>query len=177
MTQGQTMTADFDDTEQLRAGFLDAMARAANTVFVVTTDGPAGKAGVTVTAMSSVSADVDRPRLLICLHHESSTAQVIRANGAFCVNMLGEGDAGLAQRFAGKTAPHADRFAEGNWGVTRAGLPMLLSAPAIFDCALSEETLVGTHHVLFGAVHEAHAREDVAPLLYNARGYARPEGI
>lgn len=159
------------EADRLRADFLSAMSRAANTVYVVTTDGPAGRAGVTVTALSSVSADVTAPRLLICLHHESSTAQVIRANGAFCVNMLGEGQSDLADRFAGKLGADIDRFAKGDWGQAASGLPRLMDAAACFDCRLSEETLVGTHHVIFGAVQEAHAREDVAPLMYFDRAY------
>ncbi len=43
----------------IREKFLDGMSRAAATVSVVTTDGPAGRAG-TVSAMTSVSAG--RPR-------------------------------------------------------------------------------------------------------------------
>ena len=43
--------------QTLRDRFIAGMARAATTVNVVTTDGPAGRAGVTVSAMSSVSAD------------------------------------------------------------------------------------------------------------------------
>ena len=42
---------------ELRQRFLSGMSHAACTVNVVTTDGPAGRAGVTVSAMSSVSAD------------------------------------------------------------------------------------------------------------------------
>ena len=45
--------------------FLQAMSRAANTVCVVTTDGPAGKFGVTVSAMTSVSIDDAGPSLLV----------------------------------------------------------------------------------------------------------------
>lgn len=162
-----------DSTTDLHEAFLSAMSCAANTVYIVTTDGPAGKAGLTVTALSSVSADVDAPRLLICLHHDSGTAQIIRANGGFCVNMLGEADDALSDRFAGRHGDEIDRFAQGDWGVSRAGMPVLESAVAVFDCALSEETLVGTHHVLFGAVREARSAPEEAPLLYHKRSYAK----
>ncbi len=156
----------------LRDGFLEAMSHAANTVYVVTTDGPAGRAGVTVSAFSSVSADVEQPRLLICLHHESATADVIRANGVFCVNMLGEAHKPLAERFAGRIAAGEDRFAAGDWALTAGGLPRLNGAVASFDCDLSEQTLVGTHHVLFGAVREVQVVRDAQPLVYCLRAYA-----
>ena len=158
--------------DKLRGGFLEAMSHAANTVYVVTTDGPAGRAGLTVSAFSSVSADVDHPRLLICLHHESSTADVIRTNGVFCVNMLRSDQAALANRFAGRTGAGEDRFAEGNWGVTEAGLPFLKDALASLECRLSEQTLVGTHHVLFGAVQGVRLATGDSPLVYAGRDYA-----
>ncbi len=49
----------------LRQDFLDGMSCVAATVNVVATDGPAGRAGVTVSAMSSVSADTEKPVLLV----------------------------------------------------------------------------------------------------------------
>ena len=156
----------------LRDGFLEAMSHAANTVYLVTTDGPAGRAGVTVSAFSSVSADVEQPRLLICLHHESTTADVIRANGVFCANMLGEEHKPLADRFAGRIAEGEDRFAAGDWGQTTGGLPRLNGAVASFECRLSEQSLVGTHHVLFGAVTEVQVMRDAKPLVYCLRAYA-----
>ena len=51
----------------LKKRFFDGMSQAACTVNVVTTDGAAGRAGVTVSAMSSVSADTPRPTLLVFL--------------------------------------------------------------------------------------------------------------
>ena len=44
---------------ELRQDFLQGMSFVAATVNVVTTDGPAGRSGVTVSAMSSVSADTE----------------------------------------------------------------------------------------------------------------------
>lgn len=43
--------------------FLEAMSRAANSVTVVTTDGVAGRLGVTVSAMCSVSVEDPSPLL------------------------------------------------------------------------------------------------------------------
>ncbi|MBU2981786.1 flavin reductase family protein [Lentibacter algarum] len=159
--------------DKLRGGFLEAMSHAANTVYVVTTDGPAGRAGVTVSAFSSVSADVDQPRLLICLHHESTTADIIRTNGVFCVNMLRSDQAALADRFAGRIGAGGDKFAEGNWGVTEAGMPCLTDALASLECRLSEQTLVGTHHVLFGAVQNVRLTAGPSPLIYASRNYTK----
>ena len=56
------------ETKALRSAFVDAMSRVASTVHIVTTDGPGGRVGATVSAMTSVSADTPMPTLLVCLN-------------------------------------------------------------------------------------------------------------
>ena len=85
----------------LRTRFLNGMSHAACTVNVVTTDGPAGRAGVTVSAMSSVSADTDKPTLLVCVHHMSPAATAIVENRVFCVNVLRDDQSHISDTFAG----------------------------------------------------------------------------
>ena len=60
------------DKDLMRQSFLHAMSLTAATVTVVTTGGPAGRAGVTVSAMTPVSADGDAPMLLVCINDASS---------------------------------------------------------------------------------------------------------
>src|SRR6056297_3656043 len=82
-----------------RQNFIDAMRQVASTVTVVTTDGPAGQAGATVSAFSSLSADP--PSVLVCLKDDSRIAKAVRENGVFCVNVLPEDAVKTAQSFAG----------------------------------------------------------------------------
>ena len=79
---------DMQPDQAIRSKFLEGMSHAACTVNIVTTDGPAGRAGVTVSAMASVSADSARPTLLVCVHHLSPAASKIVENGVLCVNVL-----------------------------------------------------------------------------------------
>ncbi|EBA01956.1 flavin reductase-like, FMN-binding protein [Rhodobacterales bacterium HTCC2150] len=90
------------DQSNLRQGFLTGMSCAACTVNIVTTDGPAGRAGVTVSAMSSVSADTPKPTLLVCVHHLSPAADLILENGVFCVNVLRDDQGYISDTFAGR---------------------------------------------------------------------------
>src|SRR5258707_3444927 len=100
----------------IRAQFLDGMSRAAFCVNVVTTDGPAGRAGVTVSAMSSVSADGNSPTVLVCIHHQSRTAAAIVENGVFCINILRDDHTDLADHFGGRSKfGDGDKFAQGTW--------------------------------------------------------------
>ena len=61
--------------EELKAKFFQGMSYAAATVNVITSDGPAGRVGLTVSAMSSVSADTPRPTLLVCINGCRGIAQ------------------------------------------------------------------------------------------------------
>ena len=86
----------------LRDRFIGGMSHAACTVNIVTTDGAAGRAGVTVSAMSSVSADTPKPTLLVCVHHLSPAADRIIENGVFCVNVLRDDQSFISDSFAGR---------------------------------------------------------------------------
>ena len=160
---------------QLRADFVHAMSRAAATVSVVTTDGPSGRAGVTVSAMTSVSADGEAPSMLVCVNRGASAAAPILANGCFAVNVLEEGQSEVADIFAGRVeAPDGDRFASCCWDILETGAPML-RALAGFDCTVQSAELIGTHHVIIGLVRAVRVEEKGSPLIYGMRSYLRAE--
>lgn len=159
----------------LRDDFIHAMSRAAATVSVVTTDGPAGCAGVTVSAMTSVSADGDAPTMLVCVNKGASAADVILANGCFAVNVLDAGQQEVADLFAGRgDAVGAARFEGLEVDRLETGAPVLRGL-AGFDCAIQAVDLIGTHHVILGAVRAVRASEAGTPLIYGMRAYLRTE--
>ena len=155
----------------LRQTYLDAMSCIASSVNVVTTDGPAGRGGGTVTAMSSVSADASPPVLLVCLHHLSRATEAIRENGAFCVNVLGEDQHELSNVFAGRG--DEERFSPGTWTPMETGSPRLHKSLAAFDCRVSQCLLINSHFVVFGEVEDIFMGEPHPPLLYANRDYAK----
>jgi flavin reductase len=158
-----------------RQQFLEAMSRAASTVSVVTTDGPAGRAGVTVSAMTSVSADAAEPTLLVCIHHLSRAAAAILGNGAFCVNVLSHDQAHISDHFAGRAgAPDADRFGCAEWTVQVTGAPRVVDPLVAFDCRLASAERVGTHYVVIGSVADIFIAPAGAPLIYTRRQYGKP---
>lgn len=162
----------------LRSAFLEAMSFTAATVTVVTTGGPAGRAGVTVSAMSSVSADTALPTLLVCLHRAGRAAPMVLANRAFCVNVLSEDQTAISDLFAGRTAPPGGgRFAAAEWVTGATGAPRAAGALAAFDCRLVEARLVGTHQVIFGAVEDITLAGSGRPLIYSRRTYGRAAAL
>jgi len=152
--------------------YRDAMSEIASPVHVIATDGPAGLAGMTVTALASISDHP--PTLLVCVNRASPSAPRFLENAVFSVNSLGAEDRLLADIFAGRTNEHfAEKFTHGSWRKGPTGAPLLENALANFDCRLIDVKDVGTHHIFIGRV-EAVSRRDQGPsLLYHRRGYHR----
>lgn len=164
--------------DDIRSQFLQGMSKVATTVTVVTTDGEAGRAGITVSAMSSVSVDGDAPTLLVCIHHQSPTLQVMLDNGCFCTNILLQDQSNIANVFAGMTdTADADRFSCADWQVMQTGAPRLSHALAAFDCKIISAERVGTHTIFIGEVQETFSSEDERPLLYVNRSYQQVSKI
>ncbi len=162
----------------IRDQFLEGMSHAACTVNVVTTDGAAGRAGVTVSAMSSVSADTPKPTLLVCINRLSLTAQKIIENGVFCVNVLRDDQAFVSDTFAGR---HIDQFTDkfecAEWTSIPSGAPRVVDPLVAFDCRLLSSNLVGTHHVCFGEVADIFVAQRGSPLIYANRAYGATSRI
>ncbi|MFO1062042.1 MAG: flavin reductase family protein [Dongiaceae bacterium] len=149
--------------------FLAMMRRAATGVTVVTTDGPAGRAGVTVSAMCSVS--LEPPSVLVCVRSTSGVVLLVQGNGCFCVNILAGRHKLVAECFAGRVAElREDRFACAEWHQLATGAPVLSDALASFDCKLTNEVAFGTHVILIGTVLAGRGQEG-GPLIYTNRDY------
>ena len=154
------------------ADFVAAMAKAATGVSVVTTDGEAGRFGITVSAVSSVSAEP--PMVLVCINRKSPAVAAIAANARFAVNMLAGHQSGIARTFAGRPdegAPYD--FSRHDWSEGTTGLPCLAEAAARFECLLDSAIDAGTHRIFIGRVVAAGAGS-VDPLVYAARDFRRP---
>ncbi len=157
----------------LRDDFLEGMSRAATTVSVVTTDGPGGRVGVTVSALCSVSAD--RPALLVCVHRLSPACAAIAANGLFCVNLLRAEQAGISDTFAGRRKTEdGDKFGCARWRRLATGAPALDDALVTFDCTLMKQLDWGTHAIFIADVVDVEVSEAGQPLVYANRSYAVP---
>jgi flavin reductase (DIM6/NTAB) family NADH-FMN oxidoreductase RutF len=156
----------------LRQRFLLGMSHAACTVNVVTTDGTAGRHGITVSAMVSVSADTPQPTLLICIHHKSSIATALLENGVFCVNVLRDDQAHISDNFAGRRAARGvARFDCTDWTTQVTGAPRVVDAMVAFDCRVTASERVGSHFVVFGSVQDIFVAGGGAPLIYANRAY------
>jgi flavin reductase (DIM6/NTAB) family NADH-FMN oxidoreductase RutF len=148
--------------------FRDIIGRFASGVTVITAEHEGKPFGTTASAVSSLS--LDPPMLLVCLNTTSTTGQAIAQARHFAVNILAEGQADAAMRFAGK----GDKFA--GQPVIRgvAGEPLLDDALANLECRVVEEVTGGTHVVFLAEVVHATGRQG-APLAYFRGQFGRLE--
>lgn len=124
--------------------YRQAMALAVNGVCIVTTGGRAGRFGITVSSLASVSADP--ALLLVCVRRSSPAHRALIENRVFCINLLGTVHRELAEAFARRSSQgRAQQFATGVW------------AP-------------GSHTVFIGRV-AAVTCAGGSPLLYAGRAY------
>lgn len=151
--------------------FVSAMGLAATGVSLVTTDGPAGRFGLTVSAVSSVSADP--PLVLICINRKSPAVAALDGNGTFAVNFLAAHNRPYAETFCGR--PREGKpfdFANHDWRDGETGLPLVTDATAVFECDTHATVDAGTHRIYIGRVIAAHKGE-ADPLVYCNRAFRR----
>ena len=145
--------------------FRQAISRFSTGVAVITTRTADGPAGMTASAVASLS--MDPLQLLVCLGTRLPTCKAIVESGYFAVNVLGEGHQHLATRFA---TPRPDKFA----GVTLrtdTDIPVLTDAIAHFVCAVGGTLPGGDHTIVVGDVLTCDHVPGATPLVYFASSF------
>ena len=155
------------EQQQFRAG----MAQLAAAVNIITTDGVAGKAGFTASAVCSVTDTP--PTLLVCLNRSASVFDTFRRNQVLCVNTLASHQQDLSNLFGGKT-PMQTRFAQGEWHCLVTGSPVLADAVVSFDCVVQDSHSVGSHDILICEVRAMTQPQAEVGLIYFNRRYCEP---
>lgn len=147
------------------------LARFASGVTLVTSRAGDQVHGMTVSAFTSIS--MDPPLVAVVIDQAHAINPLLTDAGAcFAVNILGEDQADLSDRFA--FTEDEDRFLAGDWGAAATGAPVLRDALAWLDCSVVGRHRAGTHTVYLGAVEAgAVPRPDGRPLIYWDRDYRR----
>jgi len=164
---------DFEDTpqtaqEQLREG----MRYWASGVGVTTAAFDGNKHGMTVSSFTSVS--LEPPIILVSLHNDTRTNDMVLQSGAFAVTLLTEAQQEISARFAGQMGDDEDRFVGLESFTLETGSPMLSGGLAFFDCKLVGTYETASTTVMFGEVVAARVIKkpaEVPPLVYQNRDY------
>jgi flavin reductase (NADH) len=161
------------DTQELtetQRAFRAAMANLSAAVNVLSTDGPRGRAGMTVSAACSVTDTP--PTMLVCVNRSSGSHDTVVANGRVSLNVLGTDQEALAMHFAGATnVPTFARFGEGSWDFDTYGVPVLRDAVAAIVGRIVATRTLGSHTVAFIEVDAVTAGERTGALVYFRRRF------
>jgi flavin reductase (DIM6/NTAB) family NADH-FMN oxidoreductase RutF len=142
------------------------MKRFATGVTIVTTAHDGAIHGFTVNAFASVTADP--PTVLVCVNKTARAHPLIAESGAFCVNILGLEQRGIAEKFT--TSEPQERFQGLTHRAGPTGSPIIDGVLAYVDCQVDSEMTAGTHTIFIGKVLEAGDREG-PPLGYYDRAF------
>lgn len=148
---------------QRQTDFRHAMAHLPAAVSIITTDGEAGRCGITASAVCSVTDSP--PTVLVCINRNSAMHDVFRKNGHLCVNVLNGDHEKLAMHFSGATKiPMDERFTFDTW---RTGdLPVLDSALVKLQGRIKDCKEVGSHTVMFVELDNIEVSEECDSLIY-----------
>lgn len=161
----KTKTGSLLDPQQYKSG----MRRLAGAVCILTLNREGLWAGLTATAVSSISAEP--PRLMVCINRNVYAHEFVELDGPLCVNVLEASQLDDAKRFAGmiEGVNGQDRFTSGPWEQSGDDAPELSTSMVRFQCRIAEVILASTHSIVICdviAVTAAEAEAEVSPLIY-----------
>ncbi|POF30934.1 flavin reductase family protein [Roseibium marinum] len=164
------MTSTFE-TDRFR----EAMRRTASGVAVVTTAGHAGRAGLTVSSLCSLS--MEPPSVVLSVHKDSRALATMLENGQFVANILAQHQERVANVFAGLVPEmRENRFAVADWDDLDSGLPALADALCNFECRVAGVFEFGTHRIIAGEVLGLRMAE-ARPLVFCDRGFHQIQAL
>jgi len=161
------MTVTLDAAVQ--KGFREAMSRLGAAVNIITTDGPAGRHGLTASAVCSVTDTP--PTVLVCVKRAAGAHAALKAKGVLCDNILAGRHRNLSADFGNHGISVEQRFAGGSWRQLATGAPVLADAAANLDCRIASVAEVGTHSVFFCEVRGIATAPQPEGLIYFNRLY------
>jgi flavin reductase (DIM6/NTAB) family NADH-FMN oxidoreductase RutF len=150
--------------------FKQALSRFATGVTVITTFAPGARKGdsasssfVGITASSFNSVSLTPPLVLWSLGQGASSAPLFHAGTHYVVNVLAVDQLDVCHRFA---SGQGDRFANTDYSLGQAGLPILKGSLAWFECHNRSRYEEGDHVIFVGEVERCDFSDGTAPLVY-----------
>ncbi len=147
------------------------MGHFATGVTIVTTKDKAGvPTGITANAFSSLS--LNPPLVLVCIDKKANCYECFEDSKVFAVNLLGEHQEQLANRFATKGI---EKFQDTAWHMSANGIPLLDHTIGFIECRVTQGYDGGDHTIYLGHVLHAEAAGDRPLLFYKGKYQRLPE--
>lgn len=148
---------EFDSTH-----FRQALAQFATGITVITTRLADGSfRGLTASSFNSVS--LTPPLVLWSLGNRANSMPIFSGNSHYVINVLGAGQAELAQRFSRRME---DPFGGVEYELSHTGQPILKGVSAWFECHNRSRYPEGDHVIFVGEVERC-AFTPQAPLIFH----------
>lgn len=120
-----------------------------------------------LTMNSVTSLSLEPPMMLICVAKSSETLPVIQAAGAFCINVLADGQQAISAQCAAKGR---NKLKDVPLRSGRFGSLVIEGALVALECRLVDEYDGGDHRILVGQVVSGHETTG-KPLVYYQGSY------
>lgn len=160
-----------DDIHQdIKIIFRDAMATLGAGVNVITTNGIAGRCGLTATAVVSITDSP--PTMMVSINRNSATNEAFKANSRMAVNIL-SADQQLAAEYFGGMHPVTmeERFEKFAFIEGKGKLPILQGAIANLEGSIVATHEVGTHTLFILELDNMTMRDEGDALIYFNRNF------
>jgi flavin reductase (DIM6/NTAB) family NADH-FMN oxidoreductase RutF len=123
------------------------------------------------TAAWVMQASFDPLLLALSINPGNASYPLLHNSGGFTVNVLKEGQLGMARRFGTRSGRDEDKLAGIPWRPGRSGAPILEAALAYFDCELAGRMRAGDHELVLGHVIDGKILDrNGQPLTYTGTG-------
>lgn len=145
--------------------FRQALSQFATGVTVITTRLADGSfRGLTASSFNSVS--LDPPLVLWSLGAYANSLPVFSGNSHYVINVLGAGQAHLAERFSRRTD---NPFGDIEYELSRTGQPILKGASAWFECHNRSRYPEGDHVIFVGEVERCDVQPQASLIFHNGQ--------
>jgi flavin reductase (DIM6/NTAB) family NADH-FMN oxidoreductase RutF len=111
------------------------------------------------------------PLIVAAIKADSSLHEVIAASRVFALHMLGKNQKDVATAFFKGAQPDGDTLNGFRFESGATGAPILLDAPAWFECRVVDENGRGDHTIFIGEVVDAGLRREEEPLTLRDTGF------
>jgi flavin reductase (DIM6/NTAB) family NADH-FMN oxidoreductase RutF len=138
-------------------------------LYVATSRDSHGYAGGTINWLSQSS--FSPPLIVAGIQRDSSLHQAILASRAFAIHIVGRSQKDLATSFFKGAAVNGDTLNGYRFETGVTGAPVLVDAPAWFECRVVEELRGGDHTIFVAEVVAAGVRRDEPPLTLREAGF------
>jgi flavin reductase (DIM6/NTAB) family NADH-FMN oxidoreductase RutF len=153
-----------NETDEIERQFRSVMRRVAGGVSIITAGRDDDITGMTVTSLTSLSANP--PRLLVSINRQASSFALIERYRLFGISILNADQQHLADHFSNARLKGKQRFEGTTWSAGSTGVPLLGKALAAVECQVEEIIERHSHGIIVGRLLSMDLSHRLSGLVY-----------